>query len=169
MPGLLLRRLAVACSLPIGSLLVGCEPPPASTPSTSASSPTAPSLPPGFAPPTPPESKTASAESPETDESAARPAGVGVGRKGHDYGFDPITQPAATYWRAKEKIAFEIQIPHALQLFKALSPDGKGPDSHESFLRDIITPNAIELPELPEGMQYRYDPQTETLMVEPKQ
>jgi len=157
-----LRHSLMGLLLLSGSGMLGCDPPPAAPARPAAS------LPPGFEAPAEAATPAPEASSEASAESASRQAQVGVGRKGHAYGFDPITQPAATYWRAKEKIAFEIQIPHALQLFKALSPDGRGPDSHEAFLRDIITPNAIELPELPEGLHYRYDPQSETLMVEPK-
>lgn len=108
-----------------------------------------------------------------TDEQATAPtvvsqeAAVGVGARGQgNYGNDPITLPAKTYWKAQEKIAFEIQIPHALDLYKGLDPNGRGPASHEAFMRDVIEANRIPLPELPEGSQYRYDPQTETLFVD---
>ncbi len=66
----------------------------------------------------------------------------------------------------QEKIVFEIQIPKALQLYKALS-DGAGPASHEAFMSEIIQANRIPLPELPEGQIYRYDPATEQVMVVP--
>ena len=103
-------------------------------------------------------------DSPETPE--ARPAQVGVGAKG-DYGPGLITTPASAYWKTREKIAFEIHIPKALQLYKALG-DGSGPKSHEAFMSEIIAANRIQLPELPEGQVYRYDPDTEQVMVVPK-
>lgn len=98
------------------------------------------------------------------NEPTSVPAGVGVGRKGHSYGSTPLTAPASAYWRAEEKIAFEIQVPHALNLYKAL--EGEGPADHEEFMEKIIQANNIKLPELPENKTYRYDPDTEVLMVD---
>lgn len=144
----------------LGALLVcGCEPP-ADTPSTDSAN----NLPPGAVAvgATPAQAETVS--EPQVTDSEV--AAVGVGDRGQGYGNDPFTAPAATYWRAQEKIAFEIEIPHALQLYKALNPEGKGPVSHEAFMQDVIAANRIKLPELPEGKQYRYDPQTETLFVD---
>ena len=75
-----------------------------------------------------------------------------------------IVTPAKTYFIAKEKIKFEIEIPKALQLFDAL--EGRGPNTHEEFMEKVIKAYNIELPELPEGHKYVYDPMTKTLMVE---
>lgn len=124
----------------------------------------------GCGPPAPPAGTPSQvgpvAEQQGTDQQPVEtPAGVGSGAKGHSYGGGPISEPAAAYWRTKEKIAFEIQIPQALEINKALDPDGKGPASHEEFMEEIIRANRIELPELPEGMQYRYDPEKGQLMV----
>lgn len=155
----------MSCSLRVLMFLgvsfwIGCDAPV----DTPANSQAVDSLPPGAvvvgAPPATPEPTTGS----NVVESEV--AGVGVGDRGQGYGNDPITLPAATYWKAQEKIAFEVSIPHALQLYKALNPDGKGPVSHEAFMQDVIAANRIELPRLPEGKQYRYDPQTETLFVD---
>lgn len=98
-------------------------------------------------------------------EDRGKPAAVGVGAKGN-YGPGLITTPASAYWKTQEKIVFEIQIPKALQLYKALG-DGSGPPTHEVFMTDIIQANRIPLPELPEGQIYRYDPETEQVMVVP--
>jgi hypothetical protein len=67
---------------------------------------------------------------------------------------------------AKEKISFEIEVPHALQLYKALSPDGRGPKTHEEFMTNVIEANRIKLPLLPPEHRYVYNPETEELMVE---
>ncbi|HAN96095.1 MAG TPA: hypothetical protein DCQ98_01060 [Planctomycetaceae bacterium] len=149
-------------------VLIGCDAP-TSAPVAAPSS----TLPPGAVPvggaPTAPGAAAASGTAPSEGEQAAGTsvvAGVGVGRNGHAYGNDPLTLPAATYWRAKEKIAFEIAIPHALQLYKANDIDGRGPETHEIFMREIVEANRIEMPKLPDGLHYRYDPQTEQLMVE---
>ena len=46
-------------------------------------------------------------------------AEVGVGEKGRDYGQGIVATPAATLFAAKERLVFEVQIPQAMQLFKA--------------------------------------------------
>ena len=51
-----------------------------------------------------------------------------------------------------------------MALFKAT--EGRAPKTHEEFMERIIKAGTIKLPELPEGHRYRYDPQTEQLMVE---
>jgi hypothetical protein len=67
-----------------------------------------------------------------------------------------IAAPAVAYFNVREKAVFEIQIPHALNLYKAL--EGKLPKSHEEFIEKIVKANAIQLPELKPGMKYRYRP-----------
>jgi hypothetical protein len=91
-------------------------------------------------------------------------AQVGAGAKGRGYKPGMITTPVAAYFKSKEKIAFEIQIPHAMKLHKGLY--GSAPASHEAFMEKIIKENAIHLPELPEGHSYVYDPETEKLLIE---
>jgi len=93
-------------------------------------------------------------------------AGVGSGKKGRslDKHEGIVVTPAKTLFAAKEKIKFEIEIPHTLNLYKAL--EGSAPKSHDEFMEKIIKANNISLPELPEGHKYIYDPMTETLMVE---
>lgn len=103
------------------------------------------------------------------DEPADKPerevAAVGVGKKGHYDGEGPMRTPVSQYFRLQEKIAFDIEIPHALELYKATDPQFKGPKSHEEFMEKIIQANRIALPELPEGERYEYDPQDEKLYV----
>lgn len=93
-------------------------------------------------------------------------AGVGSGKKGRslDQHEGIVFTPAKTLFAAKEKIKFEIEIPHALQLYEAL--EGSAPKSHDEFIEKVIKANNIELPELPAGHKYVYDPMTKTLMVE---
>jgi hypothetical protein len=95
-------------------------------------------------------------------------AGVGVGVKGDSLddikGNDPrmlLAGPAKAYFNTKEKIVFEIQIPHTMNAFKALN--GRNPKSHEEFMQEI---KGIPLPKLPQGMVYRYHPDTDELWVE---
>ncbi|MGQ9576696.1 MAG: hypothetical protein ACUVUC_15420 [Thermoguttaceae bacterium] len=91
-------------------------------------------------------------------------ADVGVGVKGRGYGGGLITEPVSQYFRLRESIAFRIQIPHAMQLYKATN--GSAPRTHEEFMEKIIKENGIRLPDLEPDERYVYDPQREELMVE---
>jgi hypothetical protein len=90
-------------------------------------------------------------------------ADVGAGKKGH-YGPGFITTPLATYWRSQEMVAYRIKVPHALNLYKGMH--GHFPKTQEEFEREILKPNKITLPDLPEGHRYAYDPQKGELLVE---
>ena len=150
----------IFCAICAASLLIGCAPqshtPAKKLTDTKLESKVAP------APEKPAASPTEQTQSEEPPGTVAK---VGVGKKGHSYGGGIITEPASQYWRLKEKVAFEIQIPHAMNIYKALSTNGKGPKSHEVFMKDIIQANNVKLPELPAGLNYQYDPKTELLMV----
>lgn len=90
-------------------------------------------------------------------------AQAGVSGKGN---YEPgvVTTPIAAYFQTRERVIFEIQIPHAMQLYEA--DKGYKPKSQEEFMRDIIQVNQIKLPALPPGHKYVYDPQKGELMVE---
>lgn len=93
------------------------------------------------------------------------PAQVGVGQKGRTLGQPGfLTTPVYVYFRSQEMVAFRIQVPQAMQLFKATN--GRAPQSHEEFWREIIEANGIKLPQLPPGHRYVYDPAREELLVE---
>ena len=105
-----------------------------------------------------------SAAAPAVDGTTA-PAQVGVGVKGQNYGGPGlVTTPIEAYFRTGERIAFEIQIPNAMKLYKA-GHDNKGPKTHEEFMNVIIKENGVQLPELAEGEEFLYDPETEQLLV----
>jgi hypothetical protein len=76
-----------------------------------------------------------------------------------------IAQPAATLFRVREKVVFEIQLPQAVALFQA--SEGRLPSSHEEYFEKIIDANRINLPKLPTGQTYRYRPDLGELWVEP--
>jgi hypothetical protein len=103
----------------------------------------------------------AAGEPGSTDEVAQ----VGVGAKGQNYGGPGfVTTPIEAYFRTGERIAFEIQIPNAMKLYKA-DHNNKGPKTHEEFMDIIIKENGVQLPELSEGETFIYDPATEQLLV----
>lgn len=103
-------------------------------------------------------------EAPVEPEMVREEAKAGVGAKGRFEGEGLIVTPLKTYFLAKEKIAFDIQIASAMQLYKG--EHGYAPKSHDDFMDKIVKQNQIVLPELPEGHRYVYDPQQEQLMVE---
>ena len=114
---------------------------------------------------TPAEAMPADEAAPAGTAVEGEVAGVGVGKKGQNYGGPGIvTTPIEAYFRAEERIAFEAQIPKAMQLYKA-EHDNKGPKTHEEYMNIIIKENGVQLPELPAGEEYLYDPKTEQLMV----
>ncbi len=95
-------------------------------------------------------------------------AKVGVGAKGRRLEDERLVKlivtPAVALFRTRERVVFEIQIPHAMQLYEALN--GKKPVSQNEFFEQIIKLNQIKLPTLPEGQRYVYDPKKHELMVE---
>ena len=74
-------------------------------------------------------------------------AQVGVGEKGRGYGAGPVATPVAALFASKERIIFEMRIPEAMKIYKALN--GRAPKSHEEFMKGIIEADRIKLPELP--------------------
>lgn len=97
----------------------------------------------------------------EDEDTELLVAQAGVRKKGQ-YGetggpADFVTVPIASLWAVQAKAAFQIKVPHALQLYKA-SNDGKLPADFEEFKREILDKEMIELPELRDGEEYVYDP-----------
>ena len=95
-------------------------------------------------------------------------AEVGVGVKGRRLD-DPnlnkmIVTPARTLFRTQERVVFEITVPHAIQLYEATK--GMRIKTSEEFMEHIIRANQIQLPELPAGQRYIYEPLSGELMVE---
>jgi hypothetical protein len=93
-------------------------------------------------------------------------ADVGVGKKGASLRDENqlIAGPAVAYFNTREKVVFQIQIPHALNLYNA--ENGFYPKSHDEFMEKIVEFNQIKLPQLPDGAKYVYDVESHTLMVE---
>ena len=118
-----------------------------------------PSSPPPVAETPPPEPEPAPAPSITVQHKAA----VGVGKKGRGYGQGFVATPIASLFAFRERKVFDIEIPKAMQIFKAL--EDRAPKDHEEFMEKIIKANHIKLPELPDEHRYQYDPETELLMV----
>lgn len=142
--------LALAC-------LAGCDAPATTTRQNASPAPPAP---PGGAAP------AARATEPAAETKELRPATAGAGRQGQGYGGGVITEPIRQRFLIEQKLVFDVQIQQAMNLYKAQSPQGRGPATHEEFMQKIIKANQIKLPELPVGERYLYDPAAEQLMVE---
>ena len=118
--------------------------------------------------PAPAAAKTAEnqvANGPPAEGDQLSKAEVGVGVKGKDYGGPGfVTTPIETLFRTNDRIAFEVQIPKAMSLYKA-DHNNKGPKTHDEFMKVIIQEHGVQLPELPQGNVYWYDAKTEELLV----
>lgn len=155
-------------------------------PEASPATPEESSAPPAESPSTPPAGSAtkasepvgapASKPAPPSDAGAAAQPGmekveadVGVGKKGrsldeYDSGVEgAIAGPAKAYFGFREKAIFQMQIPQAMQFYKA--ENGTNPKTHDEFMSKIIQANQINLPELPQGQKYVYDPEKAELMV----
>jgi len=91
-------------------------------------------------------------------------AAVGMGEKGRGYGGNMMTVSLGALWNAKQMILLG-QIRHDLDLYKAAN-EGHAPKTQKEFMEKIIDANHLQLPMLPAGHRYVYDPSTEELMVE---
>lgn len=139
-------------------------PPPGSAPPPPGAAPPAPGAAPTPGAPPPPGATTpATAETPQP-ETVRETAAVGATGKGDYGGPGVVTTPVSVYFQARERIVFEIAIPQAISLYEATN--GFKPKTQESFMKDIIEFNRIQLPELPAGHKYIYDPKTGELMIE---
>lgn len=88
----------------------------------------------------------------------------GSGFKGSRYGGGVVTEPVRQYFRLREASVYEIQIPSAVNLFKA--EHDRYPKDWAEFKREILDPASIVLPELPQGERDVYDGKQGELMIE---
>ena len=113
--------------------------------------------------------ETSNAETKPAAPEARKTAEVGDGKKGQykqKFGRMSIFDTTiGTMYRTRENLTYNVQIPHAMNLYQA-SNDGKFPRTHEEFMKEIIQANNIKLPELREGRRYIYNPEKAVLEVE---
>ena len=77
----------------------------------------------------------------------------------------PILVPLGEYFNFRERSVFNIQIPQAMNLYKA-EHNNKPPASHEEFMEKIIRANGINLPSLRNAEdEYQYDPESGELKI----
>ncbi|MDD3468700.1 MAG: hypothetical protein PHE53_01820 [Thermoguttaceae bacterium] len=82
---------------------------------------------------------------------------------GQELGNNPISLSIKTYFTGREKITFDIQIPDAMRLYKAVNE--YPPRTAQEYYNQIIVANQIPLPGLPPNDRYQYDPTTGELNV----
>lgn len=101
-----------------------------------------PTVPPPPSPP-PPAADSPQPPDPNVQRTPARP---GVTGKGEGYGSGPIQTPLREYFMIRERLVFDIQIPQAMKLYRAVNEHY--PKSHDEFMKQIIKANSIRLPKL---------------------
>lgn len=116
-------------------------------------------------------SSTPSAGPQPTTQMQAQKATAGVGKRGQSLQDDQgvakiVSGPASALLKVEQKVVLDIQIPQALQLFKA--SNGRFPKSHDEFMSQIVQANRLQLPELPDGMVYRFNSEKGELWVYPE-
>jgi hypothetical protein len=89
-----------------------------------------------------------------------------VGKQGKEYGggalMAPITTPVREYFGMRAGITFDM-IKHDVDIFKAAH--NRYPKDDKEFKTEILDKGQRELPELPAGNTYVYDPKTGQLFV----
>ena len=81
----------------------------------------------------------------------------GVGKRGQGYGGGIITEPVRQYFIAQDRIKLNIEIPNNLKMYRALG-NNKNPPTVEAFVKEVLDPSGIVLPDLSPGEFYVYDP-----------
>jgi len=138
-----LKRTVILLAIAAAAVWMGCAPPDDSTGPAATAPP----------PPAPPQ---------ETERVVA---GRGVGREREELSQGFVTTPINVLLGVRERLAYEAQIPHQMQIYKAMH-DGKPPRDMEEFMREIVKPCGIELPKLKPNHRYVYDAEAGQLMVE---
>lgn len=80
------------------------------------------------------------------------------------YDKNIATTPLTAAFSINQQLVFEASIPKALEIFEGTR--NRKPNSHQEFMREIITKSNIRLPPLPPDYRYVYDPERGELMVE---
>ncbi len=85
------------------------------------------------------------------------------GQTGGEQVSDIITVPVGSLFSTRERL-FMMTLQNAENMYKA-DNDNKMPATHEEYMEKIVNANMIKLPELPDGQEYLYDPDTQKLMI----
>ena len=88
---------------------------------------------------------------------------IDSGEQGRGYDEGVVSTPLKALWSAKAQLAFGM-VRKAMDIYKA--GEGHAPKTYQEFMDRIINENHIQLPTLPPGQRYVYDPQKEKLLLE---
>jgi hypothetical protein len=91
-------------------------------------------------------------------------AAAGQGIQGQGYGGGIVTEPIHQYFMARDRIKI-AQLQHQLDIWKALH-NNKPPKNKDEYIKEIVEPCGVELPDLPPGRRYVYDAKKGELLVE---
>ena len=122
--------------------------------------------PPVEAPPAQPEQQVPAQNENNMVLVNAAPGMSGKGNYGTPTGNNPmeiITVPISTMFKTKDRLVL-MNIDHAMNLYRA--EHGQIPASHVEFMENIIRANMIQLPQLPAGQEYVYDPSDGVLKIQ---
>jgi len=103
------------------------------------------------------------------DDTVLVRAEVGLGPRGHyatatsEHPMGIVTAPISAMFRTRERVSFFLPMEQAMNFFRATHD--RLPASHEEFMEQIIRANHLQLPELPPGQEFVYDPARGELMV----
>ena len=97
---------------------------------------------------------------PHAQAGGAEEGGGGRGREGPRLWPGHRATPAASLFAVKERLVFQVQIPQAMQLFKA--SEGRRAEGQRGVHGEDRQGQHIHLPELPQGDRYMYDPRATT-------
>ncbi len=139
----------------VAAALAGCQP---------QAAPPAAGAPPATPAPSPSAAVPGEAPAAQATEQVAAKAGVGIQGQSLEGHSGILVEPAKAFFRFKQNVVFDIQIPQALQLFEAT--EGRKPKSQDEFMTRVVQANNINLPRLPDGHKYLYDTASGELKVE---
>lgn len=85
------------------------------------------------------------------------------GQAGGEKVSDIITVPVSQHFQVRERM-FLMQLKHTEDLYKA-NNDNKMPETHEDYMEKIVREGGLQLPQLPTGQEYVYDPADQQLKI----
>jgi hypothetical protein len=88
--------------------------------------------------------------------------GANTGVQGQGYGGGLITEPVHQFFSMRNLITWD-QIKHDMDIWQAIH--NRWPKDAQEFQKEILEPANIELPELPPGNRYVYNPKSGELLV----
>lgn len=99
----------------------------------------------------------------EVQGTDAQKAEAGVGKQGQGYGGGIITEPIRSLFVTRDRITL-LQIENNMKTYRAIH-NNKNPATVDEYIKEILAPSVLTLPELPQNQFFAYDPKTGELVV----